>query len=178
MDHLKWPNLDPLVNSVADYQDRLFPVFASNSYLNFIDENFAKQGFTNEVLIPWAPLKRPRRKTKKKTKQAILIDTGRLRRGFTVVSANPDGFTIGTYVPYAKIHNQGGIVEGIYHVDAHTRKVKGKQVQVSAHRRFVRYVVPARPFIGESQYFSNLLLAEHQRVMAQLLNAQPPATNV
>lgn len=62
--------------------------------------NFRKQGFNGEA---WKPKKKPNGKN-------ILIGRGTLRRSITVTKKTIDTVTIGSNVPYAYIHNYGGVI--------------------------------------------------------------------
>lgn len=171
--NLELPDFDAFDRSAKQLADN-FPFFASNSFLNFIDNNFAQQGFLDNTFKPWQPLKKPRRVTKQPTKQAILIATGKLRRSFRIVNVGTDGFTVGTYIPYAKIHNEGGIEEGTASVKAHARRIKSKSSksinvqQVKAHTRKFRIVMPQRQFIGNSYRFSSHMSMQYFKALQQL----------
>lgn len=65
-------------------------------------ENFEKQAFTNN---PW-----PKRKNKKDQSRALLVKSGRLRRSVRVIASSPTSVTIGSDVPYAGVHNDGGMI--------------------------------------------------------------------
>jgi phage virion morphogenesis protein len=96
-----------------DLEDMSIPLKRSGVYmLGSIDRNFRSQGRPK----PWAPLSPltiARRRTGKGTgSMRILQDTGRLKQSITTETAMrmKDKFTlgIGTSVPYARIHQQGG----------------------------------------------------------------------
>lgn len=65
-------------------------------------ENFEKQAYSNN---PWK-----KRKDKKDKTRALLVKSGRLRRSVRVIASSPISVTIGSDVPYARIHNEGGII--------------------------------------------------------------------
>ena len=72
--------------------------------LHFIDNNFKRQGFAGETFIPW-----DKRKKNDKVQRKILVLTGTLRRSF--VKTDSENFTtISSDVPYAQVHNEGGII--------------------------------------------------------------------
>lgn len=70
--------------------------------LNFVDENFVKQGFQGETFQPWAPLKKQPKRGRK-----ILQGTLHLRHSINKTDAS-DHTTIHTDDVKAKIHNEGG----------------------------------------------------------------------
>lgn len=67
------------------------------------DENFNRQGFKDEGITPWQPLKRMPRGGKR----TILIKSGRLRRSWRNKSNSLEA-VVQNYAPYAQIHNEGG----------------------------------------------------------------------
>lgn len=100
----------------------------------------------------WAPLskKAAARRTAKAVKAGakdptnhkILLDTGKLRNSLTDASApyglrstDNDEVKIGTNVPYANIHQYGGMII--------TNNLFGKMVRES-----ITIIIPARPFVG------------------------------
>jgi phage gpG-like protein len=70
-------------------------------------ESFHDQGWTDSSLEPWSPRLS---KNGKNTGRAILVQSGRLRRSIRVLTATADSVTVGTDVPYAQIHNEGGTI--------------------------------------------------------------------
>ena len=72
-----------------------------------------------------------------------MIKTGRLRRGF-INAPYADTARVRNYTPYAKIHNEGGKLNGTVTVRAHRRKNGSK---VKSHSRKMNSTIPARPFM-------------------------------
>lgn len=74
--------------------------------------NFDKQGFQDESLQKWKP--RKKEKSKKDSTRSILVKSGKLRRAVnkSVVEKtfNRIVWRIGSEVPYAAVHNDGGVV--------------------------------------------------------------------
>ena len=81
------------------------PAMVGAKVVQFSNQAFRNQGFTDESLETWTPRKS---ETAKSEGRAILVQTGRLRRSIRVITSTLDSVTIGTDVPYAQIHNQGG----------------------------------------------------------------------
>lgn len=110
-------------------------------------ENFTKQGFDDNGVRKWVKRKNERSKDKGR---AILVQTGRLQRSIRVRSANTQEVIIGTSVPYARYHNEGGIMHrkphgrrtGIYHIK--TQMERKKQIRRADYR------LPRRQFMGAS----------------------------
>ncbi len=69
--------------------------------VNDAKENFRRQGFAG---VPWAHRKTDGRKDKGR---AILVKSGHLRNSIRIVSIGSGSVTIGTDVPYARVHNEG-----------------------------------------------------------------------
>ena len=71
--------------------------------LQFIDDNFAMQGYQGRTFIKWDTRKK---EDKKRPGRAILVDTAAMRRSFTKTDRS-DGTTISTDDPKAPFHNAG-----------------------------------------------------------------------
>jgi hypothetical protein len=160
------------------------PPIIGNEVKNFALDSFKKQGFLGETFEPWK-----KRKSKKQGSRAILVKTGRLRRGWRVAQANWDRVILANDVPYAKAHNDG-VHEKSVDVKAHSRnkfsrskvgsgrftksgKERMKTVQsisgssqVKAHTR--RMSIPRRRMIGNSPYLMNKL---RRTAVAHILKA-------
>lgn len=131
------------------------PKMAGVVAVNFSKERFRAQNWLNHSTEPWQA-----RKRKTKGKRGTLIKSGRLKRSIRLVRVTPNSATIGTDVPYAKIHNEGGRVNVTQSVSAHSRKAhsrrrKGrketvKEHTVKAHSRKVNFMMPRRQFMGAS----------------------------
>jgi len=113
-------------------------------------DNFRKQGFDDNGVSPWAK----RKKNKKgDDNRAVLIQSGRLMRSVRLRSYNTQRIVIGTSVPYASYHNEGGIIHrrphgrstGTYRFDR-AGKIHHRKSQVRA----TDYRLPRRQFIGNS----------------------------
>lgn len=115
---------------------------------------FRSQGWTvNGMVLPWPKRARADRN---KSKRALLIQSGRLRRSIRIVARGVDFVSIGTDVPYAQIHNEGGTISGSAEVKQHSRRAhrrgrtQVKEHEVKAHNRTVNTKIPKRKFIGHS----------------------------
>lgn len=76
-------------------------------------------------------------------KRALLIKSGRLRRGLQVAPTFNSARVIND-VPYAAIHNEGGKINAVATVRSFNRK---NGVKVKSHRRKMNTSIPARPFM-------------------------------
>jgi phage gpG-like protein len=119
-------------------------------------ESFANQGFTDRTLQLWP-------KTKNGKAKRILKRTGNLYNSIRIVRADANGIQItagGPHVPYARIHNLGGTIEGEVSVRTHLRKahsmrtrrgrVIAKAAMVQAHQRKLLIYMAKRQFMGKS----------------------------
>jgi len=127
--------------------------------VNFSKERFVKKNWIDTHAVAW-------KKTKKR-KGSTLVASGRLKRSIRKISITPSRVTIGTDVPYGRIHNEGGEISGTEIVRPHTRRQhrrrsytrKGRRIKATTikqhrvksfsrkyNRKFIR-----RQFIGQSQ---------------------------
>jgi phage gpG-like protein len=115
--------------------------------LQWFDDSFQKQGFTDASFKAWAKRKTP----DQRPGGAILIDTTFLRKSLDVISEDNKNIEMGTHVPYASVHNNGERVRAIQYVRAHSRTRNGKREQVKSHSRKIDINFPERQFIGHSK---------------------------
>jgi phage gpG-like protein len=86
--------------------------------VNFSKERFVKKDWLDgSSRQPWA-------KRKRKDKGSLLVKSGRLKRSIRKISEGDFFVYVGTDVPYAQIHNEGGEVNKITNVRSHTRTRK------------------------------------------------------
>ena len=108
-------------------------------------ENFRRGGWRDgEGVTAWKPRSK---KDKNPKKRALLVASGRLKRS---LRKSPDFNTarVVTDVPYAAIHNDGGLVNTTASIKSHRRKKKkGGFSVVKAHSRKVKFTMPQRPFM-------------------------------
>lgn len=137
-------------------------------------QNFDKQGFDDNFVRKW----KARKKNGKKDKgRAILVKSGRLKRSIRVRRANQSEVVIGTAVPYARIHNEGGII----YRKAHGRKTgkireyNGKKYKVKKHVRGADYKMPQRRYMGNSANLNKKIDAWYGR---QIINAMKSIKNI
>lgn len=129
---------------------------------------FRRQAFVDEAGTSHAW---PSRKRKdKKGGRALLVKSGRLRRSVRVTSQDGESVTIGTDVPYAQIHNEGGTLTATQSIRGHQRRrfsrdeVSGPSAKrakwvktligtsdVKGHSRQLNTEMPQRQFMGASK---------------------------
>ena len=78
--------------------------------------------------------------------------SGRLKKSIRRIRVTQNSVTIGTDVPYAQIHNEGGTIK--------------KTVSVKSHRRKMNTTIPQRQFIGESAQ----LMHKNEELMGAEMN--------
>lgn len=127
---------------------------AETHSVNFFKESFFKEGFTDTSFQKWENRKQP----DYRAGGAILTSTGHLRDSIEVAEKTGNSITIGTYAPYAKIHNEGGTINipitkksrkyfwAMYKL---TNDEKWKYMALSKKNHIV-LKFPKRQFIGES----------------------------
>ena len=165
--------LDRKLDQLTKLYPRL-PKLAGVVAVNFSKERFRSQNWIDNTSKPWQA-----RKRLDKGKRGALIKSGRLKRSIRLISTTQNSATIGSDVPYAQIHNEGGRVNVTQNVSSHNRKAhsrrrKGrnesvKAHQVQAHSRKVNFTMPQRQFLGNStvldRQIEQTLTAELIRVM-------------
>lgn len=132
------------------------PRHAANAYENFVQDNFEREAFEDKGLEQWPKRKR----TKGKGSRKLLVNSGALRRSFShriEQRGKTKVIVFSSNVPYAKIHNEGGVIKGSAKVRAHSRRTKFGKVNVRSHQRKVNFRVPQRQFMGESKSFDDSL---------------------
>jgi len=152
------------------------PKILGNEAVNFSLDRFKDQNWIGDSTEPWAPRKT---NNKKNIGKAILIQTGRLRRGTRIMSVGENKVVVGNDVPYARIHNYGGKIARHERSETFVRNRfkrganKGKFKKGTSAGRGFTYkagiaTMPKRQFLGRSQF----LIARLKRVgQAQLLKA-------
>jgi len=148
------------------------PVKVGTLAVNFTKQRFREQAWIDNATEPW---RRRKPGTKRNRGRALLVNTGRLRRGNRIIRTGHLSVTIGNDVPYAAAHNQG--FKGTVSIPAHKRKKlkkekvetskltkKGKprkktvvsvigDIDVKAHTRKMN--MPRRQFMGRSMYLNH-----------------------
>ena len=145
----------------SNYKRKIISEFGTIA-VNFSKERFVKKDWKDQVSEPWKPRKRPDRGT-------LMTRTGRLKRSIKKMAMGENYVVIGSDVPYAKVHNEGGKTQKFVYVSAHTRKkmvakstnlrtrkqsrerVHIGDIQVKSHIRKMNLKVPQRKFMGESR---------------------------
>lgn len=116
--------------------------------LQWFDDSFQNEGFTDASYVAWEP-----RNPDREPGRAILTDTTFLRKSLHVMNEDESTITFGTHVPYAAVHNFGLRVRAVQNVRSHhrTNQITGERHQVKAHSRKIDTQYPKRQFMGESK---------------------------
>jgi phage gpG-like protein len=182
------------IDALASAYKKL-PTEIATIAVNFSKERFREQNWWDTSEIKWKERKRNRNGSKKKS-QTLLVGTGRLKRSIRKISANESQIIIGSDVPYAQIHNDGGTIKGTVTVKAHKRKIisnetvgtgvfnirsrreRTKRIRVQfgeanvkSHTRKMNVSIPARPFIGQSAELEKRILNHIQTTFEKALNS-------
>lgn len=132
--------------------------------VNFSKDRFIYKNWIDKSVKKWESRQRPDR-------GSLLVRTGRLKRSVRKIMTGDYYIMVGTDVPYAKLHNEGGTINETVKVKGFQRKLKirarsidrrtgwvrklkkviGTQlVNVKAHLRKMNLTMPKRQFIGDS----------------------------
>ena len=140
--------------------------------VNHFERNFELGGFVDDRLERWPK----RRMAEVGGKRGLLIGSTRaLSHSLRVLATSPSGFTVGTNVPYAAIHNNGGTIkvtakmrgffwfkcreaqgarakkkDGAHRNDTRNRKLNAEAEMWKALALSKQIKIPKRQFIGPS----------------------------
>ncbi|WP_027394188.1 phage virion morphogenesis protein [Aquimarina latercula] len=135
------------LNAVSKSIDRM-PSRAAVIAVNFSKERFVRKNWVDSSRKPW------KKRQNERARGSLMNRTGRLKRSIRKISVGKEHIIIGTDVPFAELHNEGGTVEKTVTVREHSRKItrgrKGGNTTVSSHSRKMNLSMPQRQFIGES----------------------------
>lgn len=140
----------------------------------FFKESFRKQGWEDRIFTSWKARKgdKQRRFGESSNGRGILIKSGALRRSIRVIMVSKNYVIIGSSLPYSKIHNEGGTIEGSFTVKSHKRRrnstggKKGNKrggssdIIVKEHERQMNTKIPRRQFMGNSRALTEIINKE------------------
>ncbi len=137
--------------------------------VNFSKSRFVHKNWKDQNTVAWKARKR-------KSRGSLMIKTGRLKRSIRKLAVGRWYVIIGTDVPYAQIHNEGGTINERVKVKAHTRKrttyakrkrvkegqskytkkkVGSQKIHVRSHYRQMNLTIEKRQFMGNSKALNN-----------------------
>lgn len=130
-----------------------FPEGAAIEAENFSNERFVMKNWVDRTASPWKkaePVPDWIPKKWRKKSGSLMVQSSRLKNSVRTIATTRNSVTIGTDVPYAQIHNEGGTVNQTVNIKAHSRKRKGRTENVKGHQRKRKFKIRQRKFIGES----------------------------
>ena len=113
------------------------PLVVGNAAVNWSIDSFRVQGWRSASKIGTAWQARAN-KSSKNTGRAILVGRGDLRRSLRILKLSGNGFSFGSTLPYALVHNKG--FNGAVTVRGHQRGVYGKAKVYSIKTKRARTV--------------------------------------
>lgn len=146
--------LNVLAKRIKKNQTRLMRAAAAQA-VTFSKKRFDEKAWSDTSTQPWQKRKpgSPRNKGR-----ALLMDSGRLKGSIRRISVSPTMAIIGTSVPYAKIHNEGGVLQPkvtkkmrgfawkMYYA---TKEPKWKGLALTK-KKTLNIKIPQRKFLGHS----------------------------
>ncbi len=146
--------------------NRKFPKMAGIEAVKFSKDRFIRKNWVDQNSQAWDKRKRsPKWYSDEQKNQAkrgsLMVKSGRLKRSIRVTNVTANSVTIGTDVPYAQIHNEGGTINHTVSIKSFTRTRKGRNETVKAHNRKRIINMPKRQFMGES----SMLLYRIERML-------------
>jgi phage gpG-like protein len=165
-------SINDIVRAKLDRVILGLPKVVGNEAVQWSQERFLQQNWIGESTEPWQARQKETRKT---AGRKLLIQTSRLFRSIRIVEQNANTVVIGTDVPYAAIHNYGGVIRQSARSETFARdrilrgKNKGrfKKMKVSAFRAGSSHgfsfgarviIMPQRQFIGNSPALKSRLI--------------------
>lgn len=168
------------------------PQMVGTEAVSFFKQSFRRQGWIDKGGVEkW---KRRKHDGRKSRSRGILMLRGTLRRSIRIVEKSISSVTVGTDVPYAQIHNEGGHITAIAHVRAYKRKgsaytrhaqtnvntrrsLSRKRIgrsggEVKAHTRRMNIHMPKRQFMGQSRFFERRIQMQTERELKRILDAK------
>lgn len=178
------------------------PVIVGGIAVGFAKDNFIKQGFDNGSVAPWQKRKelpenkrfareeekrqqervrsgkrRTRGRNPRKTKgRSILVGTGELKKSIRILRRGNNSVTVGSSLPYAGIHNEGGNI-----IQTPTEKQKAfffakyKETENEIYLQMatakqLKIRIPKRKFLGRSKTLNQKIQAEVKLQISKLFN--------
>ena len=153
-------------------------IIAERECLAFFKESFDKGGFTDVSFQKWEDRKQP----DYRTGGALLNATGFLKDSIEVAKKDSNSITFGSYAPYAKIHNEGGIVsipltpkmkKYFWAMFKKTNDSKWKYMALSKKNNIV-IKFPKRQFMGHSTTMMKQLDQEIKKLILEKFRKLTP----
>lgn len=152
------------INEIPDFQAMWAQTksdlvhIAATEGLNFFQDTFDKQGFTDVAFEPWKQKSVP-------DGYKILLHTSFLKNSVQVFNKNEKRIVFGSDAEYAEIHNDGGTIQitntprakrFFWFMYKATGQIHWKYMALSKKTHFA-VKIPKRQFIGESKTLLNII---------------------
>lgn len=167
--------IEAKLSRLANDLGRIAPKRVAADAERWFKQSFRDQGFTDRSLVKW-----PR--TKNGKPGTILRKTGLLFNSIRIARADAGGIQIvagGPQVPYARIHNEGGTIEGQVTVRTHVRRasvaktrrgrIMRKAAVVRSHQRQMLIYMAKRQYMGRSVLLDKKMRDTVSTVIAEAL---------
>lgn len=150
-------NFDKLARKAKDFNrliDRL-PRLIGTEAVNFSKKRFREQAWADHGTESW---KKRKPGAARNQGRSTLVDSGKLRNSIRIVRTGRDFVTIGSKIPYAQIHNDGGTInipvtdkmrKWGWAMYAKTKDSKFKGLALTKKTN-LRVRMPKRKFMGNS----------------------------
>lgn len=150
-------NFDQVIKKLEQAKSSL-PKVLANDTKKFFLASWQKQGWDNGGVKAWSP--RKYNKNKRSAGRAILVKSGALRRAVnaSLKSATFDSIKFSVDLPYAQIHNEGGVINKGSSIKVIHFSKKGKFSKNNKRANYAQKVnigshdinMPKRQYMGDS----------------------------
>lgn len=162
-----------LVYEKIQQLETVLPEILANEAVNDVIDNFESESFNG---TPW-----PKRQDKKNPRK-LLVRSGILRRSPQVYAFRAKGFTLGSDVPYAAVHNDGAEIVRSERSETFVRNrytkgikkgrfSKGSSPGQGFTFKTYTYNMPRRRFIGDSSKLRRRLYSTAQNEYQRIFNS-------
>jgi len=172
-------NIKKIANGFEKLEKQL-PTLAGGWAVAQFKRSFRRQGFIqNRTVQKWPERKRnPGRK--RRGRRAVLVQSGRLRRSIRVTEKGRTNVNLGTDVPYARIHNEGGTINQSISITPKMRKffwamfyktgdVKYKYMALKRGNIQRSIDMPKRQFMGFSKFVQDYIEKNIEKEVEEVL---------
>ncbi|OWY20688.1 hypothetical protein C7N43_00380 [Sphingobacteriales bacterium UPWRP_1] len=182
-------NTNDILKMPAEYKafKKRLPRFVGTLAVNFFKENFTRQGFADEPFVKWKGRKqyiKEGAKVEMHGRASLLIKTGALRRSIRIVQTAANKVSVGTILPYAQIHNEGGTIvqkptfkQRMYFSYLSEEAYKsgntstGNMYAAFSTAKKLNIIIPQRKFIGNSTGLNKRIARQIHAWLKEILRA-------
>jgi phage gpG-like protein len=159
-------SINDIVRAKLDRVILGLPKVVGNEAVQWSQERFCNRNWIGESTEPWQARQKETRKT---AGRKLLIQTSRLFRSIRIVEQSANSVVIGTDVPYAAIHNYGGVIRQSARSETFTRNRITRGINTGKFKKGVKagkgftfgqrvIIMPQRQFIGNSPALKSRLI--------------------